>query len=108
MKLLVTKKDIKNSATKIIAIGYCEAQNLLKYKDPFAYSKGVYGWACDYYIFDNIIISTGYSPIGDRIDYDLLKKYEEKAAKIDHNLSYDKKAARRNALLRKLINGSEA
>lgn len=108
MKLLVTKKDIKNSGAKIIAIGYCEAQNLLKYSYAFAYSKGVYGWACDYYAFDNIIISTGYSPIGDRIDYDLLKKYEEKAAKINHNLSYDKKMAKIRLLLLKLLRELEA
>ena len=51
MKLKTTKKQIKENTHKdnLIAIGYCSLHRLLKFKYPFAYSTGVYGWACDYY-----------------------------------------------------------
>ena len=85
MKVQVTKKQIKANYSKIISIGYCDAQYLLNYSNPFGYSAGVDGWSCDYYQFDNIIISTGYNPIGEKPDYKLIKRYEEKAQKICFN-----------------------
>ena len=74
----------------IIKVPYCNAQYLLAGEYRIGYSVGAYGWACDYFIIwvepnaahpigKNIIISTGYSPIGNAIDYELLKTYEEKA-----------------------------
>lgn len=85
MKLKTTKSQIKNNFNTILSVGYCQIQYLTYFKSPFAYSCGVYGWSCDYYQFDNICISTGYSPIGQNVDYKLLRKYEEKAEKIAHN-----------------------
>ena len=84
MKLKTTKKQIKENAHKIFSVGYCELDYLLKYNEPFAYSSGVYGWACDYYNIDGTIISTGYQPIGKLIDYELVKRYNTKAREI-HN-----------------------
>tara|TARA_Y100000592_G_scaffold61794_1_gene96536 strand:- start:1034 stop:1384 length:351 start_codon:yes stop_codon:yes gene_type:complete len=85
MRLETTKKQIKENThpDHLLAVGYCDLQYLLRFEKPFAYSKGVCGWSCDYYEieFDNqtYIISTGYSPIGKMIDYDLTKNFEEKA-----------------------------
>ena len=92
MKLKTTKKQIKEQSyfekpyhtNKLYALGYCELQRLFCYLSPFAYSAGVYGWSCDYYQINNevgssIIFSTGYSPIGKQLDYDLVKSYEKKA-----------------------------
>ena len=81
MKLKTTKKQIKENANQLYAVGYCELDSLLKYEYPFAYSAGVYGWACDYYQFDGVIISTGYSTIGEHCPYDLQKKYNNLAKK---------------------------
>lgn len=83
-KILITKKQIKEACYKneLLKIGYCELQNLLRYKCPFAYSSSSYGWACDYYKIGNHVISTGYSPIGAQLPYELIKKYEDKAKKI--------------------------
>ena len=81
MKLKTTKKQIKENANQIYAVGYCELDSLLKYESPFAYSCGAYGWSCDYYQFDGVVISTGYSPIGESIAYDLIKKYNNLAKK---------------------------
>ena len=106
MKLKVTKKQIKNNYTKIYAIGYCNAQNLLDGINPFAYSSGIYGWSCDYYEIDEICISTGYSPIGESVDFDLLRKYDKKAGEIrsNYNIDYQKIKNKINKLLVKFIN----
>lgn len=82
MKLKATKSEIKSGYYRILSIGYCDAQYLLKYKNAFGYSAGVYGWACDYYDIDGVCISTGYSPLADKNmkhDYKLVREYEQKA-----------------------------
>ncbi len=82
MKLKTTKANVKENYYRILSIGYCDAQYLLKYKSAFGYSAGVYGWACDYYDIDGVCISTGYSPLANknmRCDYALIREYEQKA-----------------------------
>ena len=82
MKLKTTKRQIrKNTHSKnLLSVGYCDMQYLLMFKDAFAYSAGVNGWACDYYEVEynnqNYVISTGYNPIGLQLDYYLVKDYE--------------------------------
>lgn len=86
MKLKVTKKQVRDSFSKIVSIGYCDAQYLLKFEQPFAYSSGVYGWSCDYYDFGKVCVSTGYHPIGDSIkDYNALRELDNKARAILHS-----------------------
>ena len=81
MKLKTTKKQIRENAKQLYAVGYCDLDNLLVYQSPFAYSSGAYGWSCDYYQFDGVVISTGYSPTGESIAYNLQKKYNNLAKK---------------------------
>ena len=107
-KIKVTKKEMRDNYL-ILGAGYCNMQFLLNYQKPVAYSAGVYGWACDYYDVNGIVISTGYSYINTknmRNDYNLINKYEKKAEKIyyDHNLKYDTKKRKSNNLLYKLLN----
>lgn len=88
MKLRATKQEMREGYDKILRIGYCNAQNLLNYEQPFAYSAGRYGWCCDYYDIDGVLISTGYSPIeskGMKLDYARLREYEERAGKIRYS-----------------------
>ena len=80
-KIKATKREMKDNY-RVLGIGYCDAQHLLAYKSPVAYSAGVYGWSCDYYDINGIIISTGYNPISSKNmkkDYKLINEYEEKA-----------------------------
>ena len=72
MKTLTTNKEIKSNFYKIVKIGYCDAQYLLSFKNPFSYTCGVYGWNADFYEIGNTCISTGYRPIGESVDYKLL------------------------------------
>ena len=106
MKLKTTKKEIKKNSNNIIAVSYCGLQSLLNYKNPFAYSSGNCGWSCDYYDIDGVIISTGYSPIGEYANYDLVREYEEKAKVVvyDWELKYDAKVEQLDKLLSEFIN----
>ena len=106
MKIKTTKKQIKDYYNKIYSIGYCHAQYLLQGVSPFAYSSGAYGWSCDYFEIENICISTGYSPIGEYVNYDLVKKYDNKAKNIlnDYSIDYQKRKNKVNKLLLKFIN----
>tara|TARA_R100000734_G_C3286815_1_gene79361 strand:+ start:132 stop:479 length:348 start_codon:yes stop_codon:yes gene_type:complete len=107
MKLLATKKQIRNNTHEdnLISVGYCDLQRLLKFKNAFAYSKGVYGWTCDYYELENnnetFIISTGYNPIGKQAPYQLVRDYEKKA---DVVISTSKDYEEMKIQLDKLIN----
>lgn len=109
MKYRTTKKAIKESGTTIYKIGYCNLQFLLRFNDPFAYSAGVNGWSCDYYriggAFDGVIISTGYDPIGHKVDYNIIKEYNEKARAINdnYNLPYEQREAKVKQLLNEFI-----
>ena len=106
MKTQVTKKQVRENFNTILSIGYCDAQYLLYFKTPFAYSAGVYGWRCDYYQVGNVCISTGYAPIGTPVNYSLLEELESKARLLlkDYKLSYSDKEKQLNELLNELIN----
>ena len=106
MKLQTTKKAINNNFSEIIKIGYCDLQNLLEYSGPFAYSAGLYGWSCDYYEIGNVCISTGYQPIGESVNFELIREYETKAEKIryDNSLDYSERKAQISELLNEFIN----
>lgn len=105
MKFQVTRKEMRRNYDTIISIGYCKAQNLLRYQDPIAYSAGVNGWACDFYDVGGVLISTGYAPIGESPDYDVLRKYDLQAEKIssDYSLSCEERKRRVNGLLSEFI-----
>ena len=108
MRLKATKKQIRGNFNIILSIPYCDAQYLLSYKNPFAYSEGVYGWACDYYQIGNICISTGYSPIGTPVNYSLLREFERKAEQIkkDYNLSYSDREKQLDELIKQFIDAN--
>ena len=105
MKCKVTMREVRKNYRTIIAIGYCEAQYLLQYETPFAYSAGVYGWDCDYYDIDGVCISIGYRPIGKPIDYEKLREAEAAAREIwdISGLDYESMARSVKAVLLSLI-----
>lgn len=106
MKIKATQKAIKANFKKIVCVGYCNLQHLLNYESPTYYTTRREGWASDVYTFGGIAISTGYAPFGNiRVDYDTLKKYDEKAQKIVENWSikYDTKVKKVNKLLEKFL-----
>jgi hypothetical protein len=105
MRVKVSKQQVLKNNYRVLSVGFCELQGLLKNSYSQFYSAGVYGWSCDYYEFDNLTISTGYSPIGSNIDYKIIKVYENKANKINHNndLTWEQREKKLKVLLNKFI-----
>ena len=107
MKLSTTKRQIRKNThpQNLLSVGYCDMQYLLRFENAFAYSKGVNGWACDYYEIEynnqSYVISTGYSPIGNRVDYDLVKNYEKLASDYTHTkyTNYEERKKAHKSLL---------
>ena len=60
MKFLATTNDLRR-ARNIVSCGYCELQYPLQAYRPVAYTKGVYGWKADVYLFDDFTLVTGYN-----------------------------------------------
>lgn len=106
IKFKVKESDIKKGYRNIISISYCDAQYLLHYIEADFYTAGVYGWKSDIYKINNsTVISTGYAPINGVRNYNLTKKYEEKARKIvyDYSIPYETQKKRVNKLLEKYV-----
>ena len=82
MKFKTTAKAVKENYKTILCIPYCQAQDLLRFHTPQAYTSGVYGWYSDIYIFPKFAISTGYNPFGKPVPYDTLREYNLKAREI--------------------------
>ena len=99
MRKIQAKKSDMRQNYRILSVGYCDMQYLLKFQNPVAYSAGVNGWDCDYYEIDDVVICTGYNPIKSKNiidDYELIREYEQKA-------SQDITTAKTNELLHELI-----
>ena len=100
MHLKVTKKEMKEQIL-VLPLHYCEVSNYRQiFGDYFAYSAGVYGWACDYYLMNGegvkFVISEGYSPTSNatKKEEEIWRKiYDETIKKY---LAAVKKAGRKN------------
>ena len=105
MEFKTTKKQIKDNYSSILKIGYCELQALLSYESPIAYNAGVYGWNCDFYKLNDVIICEGYRPIGQKVDYNLVRETESRAEKIKYNnmLTSEERRAQMTELLNDFI-----
>ena len=101
MKFKTTKKAMRSAYGTILTIGYCNAQHLLNYEEPIAYSTRAEGWACDYYVVNNVLISTGYAPIDGIRNYQLVREYDQKAEAIQYN--YEKTHEERKAEIYELL-----
>lgn len=68
---------------KVYSIGYCQAQYLLMFTRKVGYNAGVYGWNYDVYMVGDDTIITGYQPFSaEKVDYNLLKEYEDEARRV--------------------------
>ena len=105
MKYKTTKKAIREMGDPVYCVGYCNLQNLLRTVDPFAYSTRAEGWACDYYYIHDVIISTGYAPIGRKTDYNLCREYDQKALVIwsNYNLTFEQQQEKVEALIEEFV-----
>lgn len=76
IKLKVTNKDLKDSIC--YSFGYCDIHGLINWKTANGYNVGTYGKNYDAYFHEtlNIVITTGYRPIGHTLKDDVY--YSEK------------------------------
>ena len=110
MKLQTTKSNIKNNFCTVLTVGYCEIEYLLNYCSPFAYSAGINGWMCNYYQpstrFGGVCIATGYNTDrlgGKRVNYELVKEYEQKACELLNDYAQTNKREALNVLIDEFI-----
>ena len=89
-KMKLTKKDVMGRYN-CVCVGYCELAYLLRYERPIGYTSGVYGWNADiYYLGSQTVLVTGYRPFGKRLDYNVVKEFEDRAREIAYTVeSYD-------------------
>lgn len=88
MKYKTTKRDTLRGYSTVIEVGYAQLQNLLAYREPVAYTAGIYGWNADIYQTDTrgVVICTGYRPFGGcKPSYELVRKYDRMADAVRRN-----------------------
>lgn len=78
MKIKTTRKAIVVGSPRLVSVGYCGLQTLLRYHSPVAYTSGVYGWNFDVYEIHGLTICTGYSGMPGRTANNI-RKYEQAA-----------------------------
>lgn len=103
MKFKTTKRNIMNNYFNVYSVGYCDLDRLLQYREPIAYTCGVYGWNADVYEIDGIVIVTGYRPFGKVIKYDLVKEYKQKANELKNGFNYEESKNNMEKLLNEFI-----
>ena len=107
IRLQATKKEMREHYGRILSVGYCCLQRLLKYETSFVYSVRAYGWSCDYYDVDNVLISTGYSPLSNcnvKVSYDMIHDYEKLAEVLDSDyLPYHEAKIRMRVLVEQFV-----
>lgn len=90
MTYKTTMKTVKSGYCNIYSIGYCGAYHLLRLKEPVAYTSGIDGHNADIYdIGGGNAIATGYRPFGKKVNYDMLRKYDNRARELSTGIPWD-------------------
>lgn len=83
MKTQTSMTRFTKSGYKVFRCGYCDLQYIFRGIEPDYYNTGVYGWNCDIYLFDRLVITTGYRNMRGRpIPEQLIEKYSAIAKEI--------------------------
>lgn len=109
MKYHTTKKELRENYNHIIGVSYCGCQYLTHYMNANSYCSGIYGWSCDNFDINGVLISTGYNYINGKnakgYKYEILEKYEKEAEKIVcSSIEWQEKKEKVNSLLNEFIN----
>ena len=78
MKFKTTRKAVVAGSPRLVSVGYCDLQTLLRYHSPITYASGVYGWNFDVYELYGLTICTGYRGMPGRRANNV-SKYEQAA-----------------------------
>ena len=101
MKYKTTRKAVVSGSPRLVCAGYCDLANLLRTREPVAYTAGVYGWNFDVYEVHGLTICTGYRNMPGR-RAEGIREYEERAREIwdDYTKGWDERREAVEALLR--------
>ena len=90
MFVKINTQELKETSPIILKVSYCGLKNLLDWFAPIGYTYSNCGKTSDIYLFDNIVLSTGYRPIGNiNINRIILNKY---------NIQYNSKKEAQEAI----------
>lgn len=86
-----TERELMDEYCYVVAVNYCNLQDLLSCINRIGYMSSIYGWDADVYEFEDTCIVTGYRPIGNlELSYDTAKKYESIARALrEGNLNWE-------------------
>ena len=87
MKYKTTRKAVVAGSPRLVSVGYCDLQTLLRYHSPIAYTSGVYGWNFDVYEVYGLTICTGYRGMPGRRANNV-EKYEQAAREVLERLDW--------------------
>lgn len=78
-----SERELMDDYYYVVAVNYCNLQDLLSCENRIGYMSSEYGWDADVYEIDDVCIVTGYRPVGNlEIKYDTAMKYEKIARSI--------------------------
>ena len=102
----ITKKEITNRFNHIYRLPANAIHYLTWDIKRYGHIEGIYGWYADIYIIGSAAVVTGYQPFGQRVDYEIVKQYEEQARQIVQakDLDYETKIERLSDLRYTLFN----
>ncbi len=102
----ITKKEITSRFDHIYRLSDGSIQYLTWDIKRYGHTEGIHGWNADIYIIGSAAVVTGYRPFGQRVDYDIVKTYEEQARQIVQatDLDYETKIFRLSDLRYILFN----
>ena len=103
MKFKTTRKAIISGSPRLVSVGYCDLQTLLRYHSPEAYTSGVYGWNFDVYEIHGLTICTGYRGMPGRKAKNA-EEYERKAREAVETLGWEEAEAEVERLLTEFCN----
>lgn len=105
MKFKTTKKAVMNSYNKVVCVGYCSLQSLLRCESASAYTVRREGWGADIYDFGNVAIVTGYAPFGNiHPAHETNQRYEKRAREItDEIYNWQEKKALLDELIKEYL-----
>ena len=102
----ITKKEITNRFNHIYRLPANSIYYLTYDLNRYGHTEGIYGWNADIYIIGSAAVVTGYRPFGQRVDYEIVKTYEDQARQIvqANDLDYNTKIERLSDLRYTLFN----
>ena len=101
MKILVSRKQIKDNFRKVYVMNETRGQTIFYGQSPEYYAIGIYGYNCDVYIINNdTAVAVGYRPFGDYLPESIENEIYKKALRVieENKYGYNEKVKKITAI----------